>query len=414
MGRKKNKRETARKREPARKAITKKTPIVACAAALAALLAAGIAFALYSTRPIVVSFYGIDAGVKESLEKTLTERNGPGARPLAFSTLNPELALSEQRKEALRSSVIVLPDGAAARSLISEAAPPKESDLSLMASAIRKAGSAGSTRFALPILLDTVELAWNVRLLSQKGFGKPATLGELESSGRAVKRATTWPLICAGAEDADLSQFIGAIVEAAGGSKALDRLTEMIEAGKKIEDIAEDPLTGPGLGMITRWRREGLLHPEWLAVDGKTLEALMAGDAVAFVFMPLSRHRSIAQNTIEKYDGAFVPAAENRRDRAFIAPATVAVRIAGKREESDTDALFSSLVSAPVQKALAASTGLAPVNSSAETRDIQAANARLWAAASSGPRPDPLSAALPDPQARKAFAGELREWLRGQ
>ena len=128
MGRKKNKRGTAPKRAPARKATAKRALIVACGAALAALLAAGIAFALFSTRPIVVSFYGIDAGLRESLEKALTERNVAGARPLAFNTLNPELALSEQRKEALRSSVIVLPDGAAARGLINEAAPPKESD----------------------------------------------------------------------------------------------------------------------------------------------------------------------------------------------------------------------------------------------------------------------------------------------
>ncbi len=413
MGKKKARKAKGGLKSANRKSGSGKLPVIAAAAVAAALLAALAGFALLSPGPVTVAFYGIDDGNRSAFESVLAVGKISG-RDLKFTVLNPNLPLSAQEREVRRSSILILEDGAAAAALAKDSIPPKEADLSLMASAIRKAGTSRGGRYALPVLLDHFELAWNVGLLSQKGLGKPGTLREMEAAGKAVKRATTWPILCAGAEDRDLSLFVGAVTEAAGGSKALDRLAELAASGTRMDEIARDPLVAPGLALVTRWRREGLLHPEWLSVDGRTLETLMAGDAAAYVFMPLSRHRSVAQKTIEKFDSAFVPALEPSRDRAFMAPVTAAVRVGAKRKDEGADALFSSLLSAGTQKALSEATGLAPVVSSAEARDLQASNARLWVAASSGPRPDPLTAAFPDPQARKTFAQELRDWLKRQ
>ena len=48
------------------------------------------------------------------------------------------------------------------------------------------------------------------------------------------------------------------------------------------------------------WRRERLLHPQWLEMTNDDIEAFMRFDSAAFVCMPLSTRRSLDPKVTEK------------------------------------------------------------------------------------------------------------------
>lgn len=399
-------------------------PVIA-GAALAAIALVALAFALLWPRQTVLAFYRLDAAQAAAILRAANAKN-PEKPSFSAVTLDPDQSLEKQRKTLSRASALFLHDGAAAAEFatagddsrpmalpaLSRSASPAL--LALMPSAVRNAGSDGKNHYALPVLLDHFELAWNRKLLSRKGFGKPDSLEGFEAAARAVKAKTVWPISCAGAVDDDLAMFVGSVIEAVSGADTLEAFARGLQTGENAATLAEKQGIAVAFDTLARWRREGLLHPEWLNMDAQTVKSLMESDATAFAFMTLSAHRTVDQKTIEKYESAPMPASGTRTDRAFVAPAIAAVRLDAKRNAQQADSLLATLAGAVTQKALSDATGLAPVNSTAETRDRQASDVRLWVASSRKPMANPLDAAFADPADRARAANDLREWLRSQ
>lgn len=262
-----------------------------------------------------------------------------------------------------------------------------------MPTAIRKAGAEDGRQYALPVLLDHYELSWNYSLVRS---AEPRTIAALENAANKLKSQSSWPFMCAGEDDESLLNFIGALTEALGGENAWKSVRQEAENVSPAELVRKESLSSV-LETLLRWRREGLLHPEWFRMTRSDVEAFMETGTAPFVFMSLSNHRKISQRTVEKYNSVLMPAFSENIPRSLTAPAVLLLSPDKKRVSEETILLISTLLNETTQTKLSEITGLAPVSSTAAAPDRQANEARLWAAASERPLPsfytDPCIAA---------------------
>ncbi|MBN2812278.1 MAG: extracellular solute-binding protein [Spirochaetales bacterium] len=390
----------------------KKKLLIAALIGGAVLIAAGVVLAgvlaVRAFAPPVLGFRNVPAETEKAISGYAQKQTESGGKKWKIITIDPSLPMQKQIKLFKKTDILITGSGAAAEQLGAFAKMPSQTDLSLMPTAIRKAGAEDGRQYALPVLLDHYELSWNYSLVRS---AEPRTIAALENAANKLKSQTSWPFMCAGGDDESLLNFIGALTEALGGENAWKSVRQEAENVSPAELVRKESLSSV-LETLLRWRREGLLHPEWFRMTRPDVEAFMETNAAPFVFMSLSNHRKISQRTVEKYNSVFMPGFAADASRSLAAPAVLLLAPNKKRAREEAILLKDALLDEDAQTKLSGMTGLAPVSSTAAAPDRQANEARLWAAASERPLPSFYTALYPYPADAALLAKNIREFLQ--
>ncbi len=386
-------------------------------AATAILLVAVGGFFLYSlaTRPKtpVIALYRIPAPVAAVLTDKAQDPVYTGGSLFSVMVLDETQPLGPQLETITnRISLLFSPIGQASAALSDEAHRPAERVRRLLPTTIRNAGSSGRDAYALPLLMDHYELAYSKKLFPENRYETPKTVTRMLQMARAVKTKKTWPLICAGSRDEDLLLLTGTLVHSLHGIDSYKSLVAHIRSGEPFETILEETDLKSVLETLLSWRRERLLHPQWLEMTNEDIEAFMRFDSAAFVFMPLSTRRQINAETVEKYDSYRFPADHAATSYPLTAPVYAGIRIRNELFADSAEKFLYSLAEDAAQQSLSRDTGLAPANAKAPVPDKQAYDVRYWAAASQVLVPDPVTAAVDDPARIASFAADIRAYIR--
>lgn len=381
------------------------------------LLATLIGVLLFSwlTRPKNpgVAFYRIPASIETALIQQASNPEITGRHAFSIIRLDDSQPLQPQLTENKnRISLLFAPIGQATASLSAKVHEPSEQIRRLLPTTIRNSGTSGRTYYALPVLLDHFELACSKTILERNNSTAPETMEQMLQTARAVKNPKTWPLICAGARDEDLVLLTGSLVHSLHGLEAYEQLVQHIRAAHSFETLlAETPLRAV-LETLLSWRRERLLHPQWLEMTNGDIEAFMRFDNAAFVFMPLSTRRTLDPAVAENYEASRFPNGRTASSYPLTAVTYGGIRIRNELFADAAELFLYALVAEDVQQTLSRETGFAPVNAKAPVHDKQAYDVRYWGAASRVLVPDPVTAAIDDPARIASFAEEIRSYIR--
>jgi len=387
-----------------------KKPVVILAAVTLCIIFIAV-FSILKPAAPVIGFYDIPEISIQSITSLARDSTLAGNTKFEIRRLDADKPLQAQLVQRPKVSLLFIAEGKAAIDVSSMAIAPPEAIRSLMPQAMRQAGRTDGKAYGIPLQLDHFEVAYNMAAFRMAKISRPKTVAELLAAAGKIKKTTRWPILCAGAQDDDLFLLVGSLAEALGGLTAWEDLSArmMKENGLK-ETIAGGTLRNV-LDELIRWRSAGLLHPEWFRMKGTDVSGFMEGNYAGIVLMPLSAHRLIPQAAIEKFASMPFPPAQAESERSVTAPATLGILIGRKKAEKNSVSFLENLAKADGQKKLTGMTGLAPVNSTAETADRQAADVRLWAASSQKPLPGIGTAAFSDSEKRKQFAQELRLYI---
>ncbi|TAH55002.1 MAG: hypothetical protein EWM51_04435 [Treponema sp.] len=376
---------------------------------LVGLVIAGVLISRALYKP-VIGFLDVPESVREAIEETAIIESKINNTAWKFLIIDPSINLSELNKVIKKTDILITKAGARAEALTTIQIPDQKL-LSVMPTAIRKAANSGNRQYGMPILLDHFELAWDRSNPVSSSFSPYSTLEQLEKLALSRTPKTTWPFLCAGGDDESLLSFIGALTESLGGEKSWESARLDAKNTSPADLVRKESFLNV-MEILLRWRREGLLHPEWFRMTLNDVESFMKTNSAPFVFMSLSNHRKISQRTVEKYDSVLIPAFTANTPRSLTAPAVLLLSTGKKREREESILLKSMLLNETTQTRLSEMTGLAPVNSTTAAPDRQANEARLWAAASERPLPSFYTALYPYPADAALLAKNIREFLQ--
>ena len=269
----------------------------------------------------------------------------------------------------------------------------------------------------MPVLLNHYEAAYFEVFLRRTGLSRPRTLGDLEGFARASREWAESPMIAAGADDQNLFLMISLLAESVGGAEGYLQLIDDLRNQNDFDHSLEIPIKGKApegttfgsiLDLIKGWQREGLLLPEWYEADERLVTVFMEDNHAAAVFMSLEEHRRKPFLTIKYFQAAPFPPQKGVKE-ATVEPAVSVLCF----EETDlTGPLLDLFSSEKGQEQLSAATRLGPSALKGAAFDIQADDARYYAAASSGgPVPDLGRAVFLREKERAEMAGQIREYL---
>lgn len=411
---------TDKKKKRAKPGTPARTPRRFRLALLAGAVAlAATAFFLLWPRPLRLSFPGLDAKSVQQLEAVLDAWSDGSGIGLAYVPSNDGepspvgsgkvdacfVYLSIQNARFSGSFRVV---GA---SLLGNLPPTLE-----------QAATADGKAWALPLLADTREIAWQKRFFGQEGptASLPAELGA-EASSMVGKVAL--PFLLRGGDDSELLDIAGALAMERGGIRAYDALADLTAGwggGDDISAVLEGDLGGFSLARaldpLPALVAQGTLHLNWTDFkEGDAYYFVTQGDA-GIAMQTLAFHRGVKRESLEAWRSrALVLGPDRAGGTMAVATARVIAlaRPASGRRQKAFEKLASWLVSPEGQSALQDGTGLAPTAASAQAADIQARDARE---AISGARiVGGLSLdGFPSPQTRKEFATALRLYLMSQ
>lgn len=384
---------------------------LAVAPVLLGLIFAGILISRATYKP-VIGFLDVPDTVRQAIEETAQSWSTTGKTPFRYITLH-ETHPEELKKTYSKLDMLIASSGKNAEALSSLSQKPSPAILSLMPSAMRKAGMSGEKQYAFPILLDHFELAWNIKLLSRNGLSKPTSIQDMRTYGSKIKSKTVWPMIVAGADDRILLGFIGSITEALYGEETWKKIQSTAFESTP-EELLQTPELSAVLDTLSKWRLDQFLHPEWFRMTQDDVIQFMENDYALFVCMFLSDHRKIPQKTIEQYDSTFMPSVSAQGLRSFTIPAMLVLQPRKDKTNRTISAFGTYIIQNETQKNLSGRTGLAPSNAQCESPDKQASEVRLWAAASANLLPPFSSALYYDPLDTKKIARLIREYLESR
>lgn len=382
---------------------------------LVAAFAAVILFSILTRPKIpVIAFYHVPKNVTEAISTWSKNPELTGTTQFSILELDDALPLGPQlNKHKKGISLLFAPSGQATAATANSAASPPERIRRLLPTSIRNVGTSGRTVYALPVLMDHFEFAYNKAILSKAGVEEPKTITEMIEVANKVKSRRVWPFIVAGSQDDDLVLLVGTLMHAKYGLEAYQKLVAGMRSKTPFEELLEYTELDSVLETLLTWRRSRLLHPQWLEMTHEDIESFIRFDSAAMLFMRLSTRRELDEKIAEKYEAAIFPNEVTASSYPLTAPVYVGVRLRNELFGDAAEAFLNNLVSEKVQTELSKDTGLVPVNSKAPVQDRQAYDVRYWAASSRLLVPDLVTAAIDDPDALAEFAQSIRAYIRG-
>lgn len=395
----------------------KKAALIASVPLLALLLFVVFLVMISRAPRIGIAFYRVPESLKNAIiseaEKAPLAKK-PGFRIIP---LEDDKSLTSQLNKNRKIALLFTEDGYAAERLAPISRVTLNEDRRLMPSAMRSSGTSlfpqgkDISSYALPILIDHLELIYHKKTFEQ--ITPPEVFSEIESRAQQIKenKGFLWALSCAGGNDEDLLAFVGAVYLSQHGDQDYRLFVEALRGNPVLTDLLATTKLKETLTLLTQWKDKMILHPEWYNFTRQDIEDFMWMQRAPMAVISLSHHRAIANSTLQNYDSTTFPTHSDNPDRLIIAPVYVGLRPNPRLDDVVSTDFLRSLITNSVQERLASQTGFSPVNSTAQTRDKQASDLRLWAARSRRPVPDPFTASLDNPFHRMQLAKALREYL---
>lgn len=424
---KKNDRRSGKKgrRQNLRETTGKRSLIAVVAIACAIVLFGCIAiFAIIRGNTTVIGFYDIPKEYVSAIESLSTKDPLPKAR---FVVLSDKDALSTRLSRKV--DVLVTWNGALTGDLSAKAKAISPSVRARFPSSITSSpfyavrSESGAAEFrVMPIALDHFETSYFTVLQKRTGQKYPETLSQLEAYAAGCKTLIENPLICAGANDDNLYGLISVIIESLAGQAGYVDFVARMKAMEKtdgIDRLLSLPVGGDApsgttfaavLGRIKRWQQRSLILPEWYKAGERVVSVTMEDNHAAVVFMSLREHREKPFPAIKYFQANQFPP-ETGKSRAVVEPSVCAMVF---RATEPARVFLARLSSEAGQEALSSATKLGPATLRGEAFDVQADDARYFAAATpGGPVPDIGRAAFKDKARRSAIAAGIRAYLSG-
>lgn len=374
----------------------------------------------------VIAFYNVNSEYYPlMLEYLEAETTGFGQK-CRIIELNLNESLQTQLEASPGIDLLFAADGLAVESVTSILRPLSEEPARLLPSSLRLRGLLNNKRYAYPLELDHVEIAFRKDFFAQKGFPtgeRLMSLAELEGALTALAGANFYPLMIAGADDTSLLDAVSLLTLSLGGSQAVSTLVDLIKNNDFSNndndfstivntELAEDLSLNKVLERLAAWKKKGILHPEWLKFSREEVFNFVEDELTAALIMRLSIHRTYPLSIIKKFSESPFPFAGRENSAAgIIAPLHIVSSMKSSNFKAEADKILVNLLRTDFQKKLTHFTGLAPASATAETLDKQASNLRFWGAASRKIIESLASASFLVAHAQKAFAEEIRNYL---
>lgn len=334
----------------------------------------------------VIGFFNLPSNVQDLFQNQANSWMSAYKKEFKYIEIDPTLSQAQQLKIFKKCDLVFTQIGIETEFFAPYTQSPSQNILNLMPSSMRKAARSAQNTYALPLLFDHFELAWNKKYLLQTNIEKPLTFDHLIQAQQQLQKSVKYPFICAGAHDAILLGLVSALTEASQDTEAW-RTIVTTARNLSPEQIIEIPELQKTLQILIEWRKTGFIHPEWFRMTQTDILAFMENNYTIFVAMFLSDHRTIEHKTIEKYDSIYFPSVDGRSNRAFVAPSYLALLPKKKKINPFAQGLYQDLMHNKTQEKLSSVSGLSPANAQCETADRQASDVRLWIAASQEPLP---------------------------
>ena len=387
---------------------------------LALLLALPFLLTLSGKDRTRVGFYGISPEYRDAIQHL--SAGDEAFADVDWRVLSEEDVLS--RRLSRKTDLLISYNGFLTDSLAHKAIPLPVSlsfrfPRSIQGSSFFSTDSSGEAREfrIMPILLNHYETAYFEVLQKRSGLAYPRTLEELVEYAATCREWVETPMVCAGGNDENLFMMISLLAESLAGAEGYNRLVHDLRDRKDFNQTLDLPIGGnaPGgatfgtlLDILKEWQTEGLLLPDWYDADDRLVTVFMEDNHAALVFMSLEEHRRKPFQTIKYFQANPFPSANGVKE-ATVEPAISALCF---RDTEETGALLDLFSSGPGQEALSAATQLAPATMKGVAFDIQADDARYFAAASlGGPVPGLGRAVFLKESDRTAIALQIRNYL---
>lgn len=255
-------------------------------------------------------------------------------------------------------------------------------NVSVLPSSMRALGvTDDKNRIGLPLQLDHIELLFKKSLINfEDGKETFSTIGELEEILLNHAEPGFYPLMIDGKSNSSLLDLIYLLSVSYYGAEGYYSLTEYINNGS-IKDLSQ---IKDILDLLIKWRREGILHSEWLNFDSEVVLSFLEDELSIATILRLSEHRKLPLPILRQHEAIPFPLFKETIYASDIPMPTMFCSILSdsKLKGDKIDFLLSGLVDNDFQKTLTFASGLAPVNSTSSVMDKQANDVRFWAAAS--------------------------------
>lgn len=257
----------------------------------------------------------------------------------------------------------------------------------VMPSAVKRLGLIENSYLTVPIQLDHIEITIRKDIFNSiKNSFNEITLPALLDTLKEFSSDTVFPLMIAGNDPSSFIDFISLLVITYCGYDGYNNLLTHLNETKDFNELLNTPLGNDRslqfiLDTLVQWRRDKLLHTEWLQFTKETVKDFTQDKLSGSLIMRLSEHRTYPTRVIQKFQSIEFP---NDRDSIYASDVLMIPTLCSIPEKSNNKkisiSLIKSLLNKDVQRNFTEDTGLAPVHSTAHTLDIQSSNVRYWAA----------------------------------
>ena len=383
----------------------------------------------FVTKKPIAAFYGIPKNTQvavESVLQTTYTRKNKNSLPYNIKILDTTLSLKDALKHTKKPDIIFINSGLNCDYIASIVQKKKRgfspAILEGMTSSIRNVTPvANNSVNAVPLLIDNYEIDIDINAFENSGIEAINFWSDIESFASKIRPSIIAPMLFSATDDEAIINIFGALVESFSGVEAWSSLVEKIQQTlttknptySTYSDLVSKMIQPNGelydaVNFLIENKKKGVLPKNIDLTSFKDINAYMAADLTAIVFMTLSQHRTIEYKTISKYSTIYYPSTTYNVQRHFTAPVLFAVpNSKNKISRASIEMLASSL-----QGTLSARTGLAPTQANCSTPDKQADDVRYWVAASNAPLPALSEAAFTSKAERNAFAEVLRNLLK--
>ncbi len=255
----------------------------------------------------------------------------------------------------------------------------------------RKISEFNNVAYLIPLQYDHIELAYKQDVFSKeiRHNGLIFSFSELEAELKRLTKPNNYPLAIAGGIDSDLMDFISVLAISSSGVDGYNKLSQLLKSDADFDKILNSPLNNDFmfkdiLDIAVSWKKEGVLHPQWLDLDQDDVNAFLENEISSSVVTRLSTHRTMPLDILRSLNETPFPflLKEDRGSGLVLPVDSLAINrksLFGKQ----IGALLPKLLSDKTQKDLTSFSRLAPTISTSEAVDKQASDVRLWGAASS-------------------------------
>lgn len=277
----------------------------------------------------------------------------------------------------------------------------------------------------VPLFFDGMEMLISIQSLSETKTEAISSWSDIEKLAKNTKSVASGIAFAGG--DADtLLAVISVLIEAFDGKEKYNSLIEKIKTyDGSMESLLEtlliqDETFHDAMQRLTNWTQKGIFNAELLDKTNEELIYIIEHYKTAIIFMPLSEHRKLSNNTakflttlpIHSNETAFYfPSIMALNTRAAMTPSVAMISMSKNKNAKEA---VTFLVGSDAQEKLAFKTGLAPFIANCKIPDIQSDDLRFWIAATSSPCIPMGLAAFDDDIKKQNFAKAIRDWIKNK